>query len=202
MRQYRPLEIVVGFLVLSGIATSASGAELEVAELIDGLKKAIDTAQRTATPPFMSLPWVEGEITYVVKKEGEGGFKLSVVTAEAKYATEAVQRVKFRLEPPGGKPWTVEGPGEIKHAVIWGVDHNARRVFVSEPSWPKNAAIAVKFGPDTKVFDWLGNTKRVADIRAGTEGTVSYSAAPGEEPKLLGFKITSTPKPLAPTPKP
>ena len=176
------------------LATPTSGAELEVNELIGGLKQAIQEAQKTATPPYMTIPWVEGEISYVVKQEGEAAFKMYVVTAGGTYATEAEQRVKFRLEPPAGTRWRVEGPGEIPSAKVAGVDWNAKRLFVTPPGWPEYQAIAVKVRADTIFTDAEGKSKPISAIRAGADAFLKYKAAPGAEPELLNLKIQA-PKP-------
>lgn len=109
----RNFNILFTSLLLWLIPLPANCAELDVSELISSMKGSIIEAQKVSGPPYMNLPWIEGEISYVVKKEGKGGFKLYVVTAEGKYATEAVHRVKFRLEPINGK-WRVEKEGEFK----------------------------------------------------------------------------------------
>lgn len=195
MKIGRACRVLMVSAAVGMIATPAAGAELEVNELIGGLKKAIEEAEKTAKPPFMTIPWVEGEISYVVKKEGEGGFKAFVVTAEAKYATEAVQRVKFRLEPPAGTRWRVEGPGEIPFAKIAGYDSKAKKVFVTPPGWPDYQVIAVKVGADAIFTDAAGKMKPISAIPVGAEGNLLYKAAPGVEPELVNLKIQSRPKP-------
>ena len=198
----RACQVLLVSVGVGAIATPSSGVELEVNELIGGLKRAIEEAQKTATPPYMTIPWVEGEISYVVKKEGEGSFRMYVVTAEAKYGTESVQRVKFRLEPPAGKQWKVEGPGEIQNAKIAGFDSNAKRVFVTPPGWPEYQVIAIKVGPATRFTDAEGKSKPISAIRVGAEGFLQYKAAPGVEPELVNLKVQATPKPMAPSPIP
>lgn len=187
--------LVLAWVGVGTIATPATGAELEVNELIGGLKKAIQEAQKTATPPYMTIPWAEGEISYVVKQEGEAAFKMYVVTAGGTYATEAVQRVKFRLEPPAGKKWLVEGPGEIPYAKIAGFDNKAKKVFVTPPGWPEYQTIAIKVGQVTKFTDAEGKSKAIADIKVGAEGYLQYKAGPGVEPELLNLKLQALPKP-------
>jgi hypothetical protein len=174
------------------IAVPANGAELDVSELIIGMKRAVTEAQKTATPPLMVMPWVEGEISYVVKKEGEGGFRLYVVTVEGKYATEAVQRVKFRLEPPSGTKWRVEAPGEFKEATVSGVDQVAKKVFISTVGDLDAAAYPMKVGADTKITDYKGALKTLADIKAGAKVTVEYSSAP--EGFLKALSIMKVPQ--------
>jgi len=190
---YRAFQILVSALLVWTSATSASGAELDVSELINGLKRAITEAQKTAAPPYVILPWMEGEITYVVKKEGEAGFKLLVVTAEGKYATEAVQRVKFRLEPPSGKNWRVELPGAvIKDFLVSGVDRGAKRVFISTEGEQGQTVYPMEVSSDTKIFDDKGRIKTLTDIKAGTKVTVQYIPEP--EGWLKALSITQIPQ--------
>jgi hypothetical protein len=174
--------IHVASFFLCVIAASANAAELDISELIAGVKKSISEAQKLAGPPYVIMPWVEGEITYVVKKEGGGGFKFCVVTAEAKYATEAIQRVKFRIEPPPGIKWRVEGPGVFKEASIAGVDYKAMKLFISPPGEVEsNLTYAVQVTPDTKIMDTLGKTETLSDLREGAKGTIQYSVGAGAE---------------------
>ena len=112
MRRLSPL-ISLGLLV--SLAGPACAVDLEVSELVGAIKRGIADAQKSAGPPTMKIPWIEAEISYVVKQEGGGGVKLYVVTVDGRYATEAVQRVKYRLEPTA--PIKVEGPGELSGAV-------------------------------------------------------------------------------------
>jgi Trypsin-co-occurring domain 2 len=107
-------------VLLCVLPRSAYSAELEVAELVYGIKKSIAEAQKVAQPPFMKIPWMEVEISYVVKKEGGGAFKLYVITAEGKYATETVQRIKYRIEP-ADEGLVVQKPGEITKARVAGI---------------------------------------------------------------------------------
>jgi len=123
----------------------------------------------------MNLPWIEGEISYVVKKEGSGGFKLYVVTAEGKYATEAVQRVKFRLEPPKGTDWRVEAPADAVTAIVAGVDRTAQKVFLS-PVDEADAIYSIMVMPNTKITDNNGLKKTLEDIKAGTKVMVYFSS--------------------------
>ncbi len=179
--------ILAASFLLWATAASANGPELEVAELIAGIKRAVAEAQKAAAPPYMTIPWMEAEISYVVKKEGEGGFKLYVVTLEGKYATEAVQRVKFRVEPPG-KPWKVEGPGTIEDAIFAGVDRGARKVFImQEASW---GVVPIGVWPGTKIKDAAGKIKTLSDLRAGMKGTIEYAWDAGkEQPTALTITI-------------
>jgi len=187
MMLYFGFRILLASLLLWVIETSASGAELDVSELIAAMKRAIIEAQKTAAPPYVGMTWAEGEISYVVKKEGEAGFKLYVVTAEGKYATEAVQRVKFRLEPPRGKQWLVEMPGEFKDVLVSGVDPAAGKVFISSLGELGTATFPMKVGSDTKITDAEGKSKTLADIKAGTRVTVRYSSEPEGELKAMSI---------------
>lgn len=191
----RGFKILVASVLLWAIPIFANAAELDVSELIAGLKRAIIESQKTAEPPYINMTWVEGEISYVVKKEGEAGFKLFVVTAEGKYATEAVQRVKFRLEPPSGKPWRVEGPGELKNAFISGVDLATGKVFVSTSEEIGIVTFPVEVKADTKITDFAGKTKTLFDIKAGMQGTIRYSPGPLGEPKATAIIIAPPKEP-------
>jgi len=176
---FRGFRIIVITLFLWTVSPFANGAELDVSELIAGMKSAIVEAQKTAAPPYMNLPWIEGEISYIVKKEGDAGFKLFVVTAEGKYATEAVQHVKFRLEPPSGKAWRVELPeAVIKDAWVSGVDTVAKKVFISTEGEKSQVAYPIKVVSDTKITDYKGVIEKLADIKAGNKVTVHYSPEP------------------------
>ena len=166
-------------LVLFFLPAFAMGEELDVSELIGGMKRAIIEAQKTAKEPLMDLPWIEGEISYVVKKEGGGGFRLYVVTAEGKYATEAVHRVKFRLEPPKGTKWRVQGPpSEAITADVAGVDLAAQKLFISPIDEP-DVIYSLKVMPNTKISDINGLRKTLEDIRAGTK--VKVYSSPSEK---------------------
>jgi hypothetical protein len=118
-------------VVLALPVTLAAAAEIEVSELIAAIKQGIEGLQRAAKPPLIKIPWIEAEVSYVVKTEGGGGVRAYVVTAEGKYATEAVQRTKYRLEFVSIP--RVETPGEIKNAKIEGYDPTRKVIFVSDP---------------------------------------------------------------------
>ncbi len=189
---WRGWQILLLASVLLTIRTSVYGADLDVSDLVAGIKQSLEEAQKTAKPPFINMMWVEGEISYVVKKEGEGGFKLYVVTAEGKYATEAVQRVKFRLEPPSGKPWKVELPGEIKSATIAGVDVAAKKVFIVGPNeW---SAIPLTVHQNTILIDAKGVTKTFSYIQSGTQANIKYSAGRGGEPTADVIAVAPPPR--------
>lgn len=174
--------IQVASFFLCIIAASANAAELDVSELIAGVKKSISQAQKSAGPPYVIIPWAEAEITYVVKKEGEGGFKLYVVTAEAKYATEAIQRIKFRVEPPKGEKWKAEGPGVFKDVAFSGVDYIAKKVFISpQDDWGSTLTYAVQVTPDTKIMDDSGKKRTFSDLHEGAKGTIQYNVGAGAE---------------------
>jgi len=175
----RCLRILVAPFFLWVTATYANAAELDISELIAGMKQSIIEAQKTATPPYVVIPWIEGEISYTVKKEGEGGFKLYVVTAEAKYATEAVQRVKFRIEPLPGTKWRAGLPGEFGDAVISGVDRAAKKIFISPTDQMEGgAAWPVKVTSDTKIADTSGKTQPFSAVHEGVKGTIQYTPGP------------------------
>jgi len=167
---------ILAALIACAIAVSAEAAELEVSELIVAMKNSLEEAQKSAKPPYANVLWMEGEIRYVVKKEGEAGFKAYVVTAEGKYATEAVQQVKFRLEPPKGQQWKVER--EIPDAIVAGIDFKARKLFVKDPSEAGPTAIAVDLPAWMKVSDSKGKTKAISDITAGATVRVRFTSVP------------------------
>lgn len=176
---YRCVRMLAVSLFLLVIATAANATELNLSELITGIKQSLLEVQKTADPATGVIPWVEGEISYIVKKEGKGGFKLYVVTADAKYATEAVHRVKFRIEPLPGTKWKVEIPGEFNHAFIAGVDRVANKVFVSSSGEGKAVlTFSLKITPDTKIVDASGETQTLAEIHEGTKGTIRYTTEP------------------------
>jgi hypothetical protein len=158
------------------IATTANVAELEISELIASMKKAVMEVQKTASEPYIIIPWLEGEISYVVKKEGEGGFKAYVVTLDAKYATEAIQRVKFRIEPLPGTKWKAEIPGQFKDAFIVGVDQAAKKVFISTTAEKEtDVTVPVKITSDTKIADTSGKSQPLSEIHEGATGTIQYT---------------------------
>lgn len=176
---YRSIRMLVVSLSLLAIATAANAAKLNLSELITGIKQSLLEAQKTADPATGVIPWVEGEISYVVKKDGKAGFKLYVITADAKYATEAVHRVKFRIEPLPSTKWRVEIPGELKDVSVAGVDRVAKKVFVSSAGEGKAAiTFALKITPDTKIVDASGKTQTLAEIYEGTKGTIRYTTKP------------------------
>lgn len=175
--------MVLGASIVSTLfATSVSASDLDISELIAGMKQAIIQAQKTAAPPYMIIPWLEAEISYIVKKEGEGGFKMYVVTAEAKYATEAVQRVKVRVEPPRDTKWKAQFPGEFKDAFISGVDRKAKKVFIIPTGDLEKAikdiwagvTVPIKVTADTKISDTSGKSKTLAEVHEGITGTINY----------------------------
>jgi hypothetical protein len=55
------------------VPVRAITVELEVAELVDAIRRSIADAQKTGKPPTMKIPWIEAEVSYVVKKEGSAG---------------------------------------------------------------------------------------------------------------------------------
>jgi len=174
------IQVVSFFLCL--ITAAANAAELDISELIAGVKRSISQAQKSAGPPYVIIPWAEAEITYVVKKEGEGGFKLYVVTVDAKYATEAVQRIKFRVEPPRGTEWKAEGPGEFKDAAFSGVDYKARKVFISlQNDGGSNLTYPVLVTSDTQIMDDSGKKQTLSDIHEGGKGTIKYNVGADAE---------------------
>ena len=187
------IQILVVSIFLSSLAGSAWSADLDVSELINGLRQAIVEAQKTATKPLINMPWVEAEISYTIKKEGTGGFKLYVVTADAKYAAETVQRFKFRLEPPSGKPWHVSVPGKYYGVLVSGVDPTARKLFVSEQGDLEAEAFPIYLTPDTKITDSTGKAKTISDIVEGMKGTIKYTPGPRGEPTAASI-ILEPPK--------
>ena len=79
------------------------------------------------------------EISYVVKQEGGGGVKLYVVTVDGRYATEAVQRVKYRLEPTA--PIKVEGPANSQAPWLALIQLPARSSLLVGETWGRPAAV-------------------------------------------------------------
>jgi hypothetical protein len=173
------LKILTASFFLWVTAVYANAAELETSELILGMKQSIIEAQKTATPPYMVIPWVEGEISYIIKKEGEVGFKLCVITAEGKYATEAVQRMKFRIEPQRGETWRVDAPGIFRGAVVSGVDYAAKKIFVvPEGERQGGATWPVKVTSDTTISDTSGKKQTLSEVYEGLKGTIQYTPGP------------------------
>ena len=183
------IQILIISILLSSLSSFAFSAELDVSELIKGLKQAIVEAQKVATEPRISMPWVEGEISYTLKKEVAGGFKIYVVTADSKYAKETVQRIKFRLEPTGGKPWSVKAPGEFNTIVVSGVDLTAGKIFVLLEGGPEPQTIPVYVNPETKIINADGEKKALSDIHEGTKATVRYTLGPKGEPTAASITL-------------
>jgi hypothetical protein len=192
MRRLSPL---ISLWLLVSLAGPAGAVDLEVSELVGAIKRGIADAQKSAGPPTMKIPWIEAEISYVVKQEGGGGLKLYVVTVDGRYATEAVQRVKYRLEPTA--PIKVEGPGELSGAVA-GLDQAAGKVFIT--GWGdmgtsgSGAAFpfVVKKG-GTKIVDGYGTAKDLVDLKPGANVKVEY--APSQSgPGFVAQRIILYPK--------
>jgi NTP-dependent ternary system trypsin peptidase co-occuring protein len=173
------IALIVAFVL--ALAKTACAVDLEVSELVGAIKHGIAEAQKSASPPKMKIPWIEAEISYVVKQEGGGGVKLYVVTVDGRYATETVQRVKYRLEPDA--PLKVEGPGELSGAIA-GVDRAAGRVFIT--SWAdvgKGASHPLAFaafpfvikGGTTKIIDGYGVSKGLTELKPGMNVKVEYA---------------------------
>lgn len=174
----RRTSLLAALLAVSGallMPVPTMAVELEVAELVAAIKRAIVDAQKSAKPPTMNIPWIEAEISYVVRQEGSGGLKMYVVTVEGTYATEAVQRVKYRLEPT--RPLRVERSGEI-YGPIAGVDRAAGKVFIGEArygvqgGWSPAFPFLIK--RDTKILDRFGGTKTIGDLKPGTSAKIVY----------------------------
>ena len=187
------IQILVVTVFLS-LAAPALSADLDISELIKALKKAISEAQKTATQPHVNIPWAEAEISYTVKKEGGGGFKLYVVTADAKYAKETVHRFKFRLEPPDKKPWIVKAPGEYENVVVSGVDLNALKIFVSPEGESAKEVFPLYINPATKITDTAGEKKTLSDIREGMEGKIQFVPGPKGETTAAHIILENTGK--------
>ena len=191
----RGIQIFLALVLFSlPIANSANGAELDLDELIAGIKKSISAAQKKAEPPYAKIPWIEAEISYVLKKEAEGQFKAYVVTVGGKYATETIHRTKVRIEPIG--EWRVQAPddprvygfaavsfapyahrGEIREATIAAVDHRVKKIFVRPAGKFQGYAIPFSYGAHTKLIDVAGHTKSIKDLRAGTSARLFYNAS-------------------------
>jgi outer membrane protein OmpA-like peptidoglycan-associated protein len=75
-------------------------AELEVDELIDGIRNHILTAEKRAKEqPLFGVKEVKLTISYAVEKKGEGGFKAFVITAGTSVGSHAVQTMEIILTP-------------------------------------------------------------------------------------------------------
>src|SRR5260370_8776451 len=83
------IALIVAFVL--ALAKTACAVDLEVSELVGAIKHGIAEAKKSASPPKMKIPWIEAEISYVVKQEGWGGGKLSVMTGAVRSATETVR---------------------------------------------------------------------------------------------------------------
>jgi len=172
---YRSFQILIVPLFLWTATSSASATDLDVSELIASVKQAITLAQKEAKPPSMVITWVELEISYVVKKEGGGGLKLYVVTAEGKYSTEVVQRMKYRLEPT--HPIQVKLPekqGNIISGFVYGVDVSAGKIFISMPG-DLQTAVPLEVGAYTKITDEAGEITKISDIDEGDFGIIRFN---------------------------
>lgn len=113
-----------------------------------------------------------------------------MVTAEAKYATEAVQRVKFRIEPQRGETWRAGVPGVFGDAVISGVDRAAKKIFVSPVggTWG-GAAWPVRVTSETKIADTSGKSQTLSEVREGIKGTIQYTPEPTGDLKATTITI-------------
>ena len=186
---------LASFLTLFALLVplTAFAVDLEVAELVDAIRRSIAEAQRSAQKPSLRIPWIEAEVSYVIKKEGSGGLKMYVVTADGKYATEAVQRVKVRLEPLS--PLRVDGPGEI-YGPIAGVDIASKKVFLGGEtpagiaSWKAVPAFPFAIKNDTQIVDSAGGIKKLGDLKPGARARVLYEPT-GDE--LTAKKIVIDP---------
>lgn len=168
--------VSVVLLVLSVIPAFADNTVIEVSELVTNIKNAIISAQNaTLQKPRLRVKEIELEISYVVKKEGSGGFKMYVVTADGKYGTEVVHRLKFQLEPEGKQYVQSDVPVE---GVVVGVDSTAGKIFVRSEGEGESEAAAVEVKSDTKITDLSGNKKTLCDVKAGTTGKFIFGLQP------------------------
>jgi len=165
-------------LSLAGLPAHAAQLDIQVEELVAAIRSAVDQFQQPLAKPKGKILWMEAEISYILKKEGEVGVKLYVVTADGKYGTETVQRLKLRIEPLG-TPWRVEAPGVIKDATVAGVDPSINKVFLDFES----TTIPMDISKDTKILDTEGKNKTIGDLRSGSAAIVTYSLGKSGEPK-------------------
>ena len=82
-------------------AGTASGTDVQIAELLNQIQRALITVQDSAASENLpKLNSVIVELQTQFKKEGGGGLSLFVVTLGAKASKEEVQMLKLTLKPP------------------------------------------------------------------------------------------------------
>ncbi len=178
--------------LLSLVPTQVYAADLDVTEMVAGVRQALDQIEKSAPKDSkLQVNEVEFEISVIVRTEVGGGFKLYVVTADGKYSSEQIQRFKYKLGPMPGKrlragkypsidfgmqgmesgydpAWTwgrrnASGP-------ILGVDAKENKMFIFDEK--SGIVVPVLFTTETKFWDFHGKILPMAAVRAGKTATV------------------------------